>query len=561
MARWGRLSAVAISCASALLAATPSAGAPASHATPKLKVSQTQAMPGEILWFRGRDADLAHRLVKLQRRVHGRWRTVEKVQAKGGGGFALRARVPAGVSAVRDQQFRVIPSGVRVQGVTGRRAVDVVAQSVDVTGVTELVAGSWLTAPVSVTPSRVGRSAWIEAWEAGEWRRLEASTIRLGQTATAIPSVQTAAWPTWLRATASRWRGAEEISSDPFVTHLDAPVDIVAHRGGAAGAPESTLAAVRHSLAVGVDAIEADVRRTADGQLVILHDDTLTRTTNVAAVFPERVSHRVNDYTLKELEQLDAGSWFGPTFAGEPVPTLANWISAITEPTRIILEVKTPRGPTAFTSDLLDLLSTNERAREAIAAGRLIIASADLDWLERFATSEPGVALAALYSCRPSALEMGRVASWADIVVAPALTLDDSLAKEAHNFGLKLQLYTPNSEYEMRQAVATLPDGILTDAPELLRRVIEPPAPGFGRTAGSSSPDALEAELRLVGACERTVSRLRPVQSPWEAGVRAIDDDHQPSHRSGDGRYGVLRVEHGPATPGFRRASGAHPES
>ena len=92
-------------------------------------------------------------------------------------------------------------------------------------------------------------------------------------------------------------------------------IEIIAHRGYSARAPENTLAALRRALEVGADALEFDLHVTADGVPVLLHDEMLERTTNglgpVALV------------KLKELQQLDAGTWFGGGFARERVPTLA----------------------------------------------------------------------------------------------------------------------------------------------------------------------------------------------------------------------------------------------
>jgi len=95
------------------------------------------------------------------------------------------------------------------------------------------------------------------------------------------------------------------------VTHRD-PI-IVAHRGLALEAPENTLTAYAAALDLGFG-IEIDARLTADGQAVIVHDDSVDRTTDG--------SGNVEDLSLAQIEQLDAGSWFDPVFAGEPVPTL-----------------------------------------------------------------------------------------------------------------------------------------------------------------------------------------------------------------------------------------------
>lgn len=93
-----------------------------------------------------------------------------------------------------------------------------------------------------------------------------------------------------------------------------APILNGAHRGYSAAYPENTLVAMDAAFDVGADLVEIDLQKTADGAVVILHDDTLDRTTDGTGL--------VADHTLAEIQALDAGSWLDPAFAGEPVPTL-----------------------------------------------------------------------------------------------------------------------------------------------------------------------------------------------------------------------------------------------
>jgi glycerophosphoryl diester phosphodiesterase len=90
---------------------------------------------------------------------------------------------------------------------------------------------------------------------------------------------------------------------------------VIAHRGGAADAPENTLAAMRQTARLGVTWAEVDVSLLGDGTAVLFHDDTLERCTDGRG--------RLADCTVADLEKLDAGSWFGPKFTGERIPTLA----------------------------------------------------------------------------------------------------------------------------------------------------------------------------------------------------------------------------------------------
>ncbi len=114
---------------------------------------------------------------------------------------------------------------------------------------------------------------------------------------------------------------------------LDGVAEIVAHRGFSAKAPENTLAAMDAAIEAGADAVECDVHISADGVPVVVHDVTLERTTNGRG--------RVAETALESLDSLDAGAWFAPAFAGEPIPTLAHMLDRVGRRVgRVYVEVK-----------------------------------------------------------------------------------------------------------------------------------------------------------------------------------------------------------------------------
>jgi glycerophosphoryl diester phosphodiesterase len=128
---------------------------------------------------------------------------------------------------------------------------------------------------------------------------------------------------------------------------------LVAHRGACAYAPEHTLASYRLALEQRADFVEQDLAVTRDGALVSIHDLSLERTTNVAAVFPDRFvmdttgaepvrRWLVNDFTLEEIRQLDAGAWFDPSFLGARVPTFREAIDTVRGKAGIYPELKDP---------------------------------------------------------------------------------------------------------------------------------------------------------------------------------------------------------------------------
>lgn len=106
----------------------------------------------------------------------------------------------------------------------------------------------------------------------------------------------------------------------------------IAHRGASRIAPENTLAAFKEAIEIGVDAVELDLQGTADGQVVVIHDASLDRTTDQ--------SGQIKETSLETIKQADAGTWFDPKFAGESIPTLAEALVSIADNAIALLEIK-----------------------------------------------------------------------------------------------------------------------------------------------------------------------------------------------------------------------------
>lgn len=106
----------------------------------------------------------------------------------------------------------------------------------------------------------------------------------------------------------------------------------IAHRGASGIAPENTLAAFKKAIDIGVDAVEFDLHGTADGEIVVIHDASLDRTTNL--------SGSIKQTTLEDIKRADAGAWFNHKFKGETVPTLAEALACITDDVIAVLEIK-----------------------------------------------------------------------------------------------------------------------------------------------------------------------------------------------------------------------------
>ncbi|GAA3068817.1 hypothetical protein GCM10020000_61570 [Streptomyces olivoverticillatus] len=118
---------------------------------------------------------------------------------------------------------------------------------------------------------------------------------------------------------------------------------VIGHRGLPSEAPENTLASIDRASKKGVRWVENDVQRTKDGALIVMHDTTLERTTDAKQRYPRRAPWKVSDFTLAEIEKLDAGSWFDRRFTGERVPTLDRYLRRVDHNRqKLLLEMKAP---------------------------------------------------------------------------------------------------------------------------------------------------------------------------------------------------------------------------
>jgi len=284
---------------------------------------------------------------------------------------------------------------------------------------------------------------------------------------------------------------------------------VVAHRGARSLAPENTLAAGRKAFEVGADAWEIDVHMTRDGRLVVIHDDTLARTTNVEQLFPDRKPWYVCDFTLDEIRRLDAGSWFvhddpfgqikagavSPeecrSYVGERVPTLREALRLTRECGGWIdIEIKQPRRYPGIVEKVVETVRA-ERMED-----RVVISCFDHTVVREVKALDPKVAAGPIVSNRLA--EAGRYVrrllrgdgyfASGDVVGMGSIafsgskgapgSLDprdlnrDDIASLKRS-GVALFVWTINDERQMRALIDAGVTGIVTDFPQRLARLLQ----------------------------------------------------------------------------------------
>jgi len=246
-----------------------------------------------------------------------------------------------------------------------------------------------------------------------------------------------------------------------------------AHRGASAHAPENTLAAFALAAHLGANAVELDIRRTLDGHLVISHDATLARTTDVARVYPERVDHPVESFTLAELRRLDAGGWHSPAYAGERVPTLAEAMDLLAgHGLGLLLEAKEPARYPGMAGQIAHALRTVQpRWLRMAAAGRLTVESFDWDFVRELRAVLPRVAVGLLGA--PDVDALAGLAGFADQINPAHATLTAEYVEAVHQYGMAVNTWTVDDPAEMVRVLGAGVDGVISNCPDRLASVVQ----------------------------------------------------------------------------------------
>jgi glycerophosphoryl diester phosphodiesterase len=259
-------------------------------------------------------------------------------------------------------------------------------------------------------------------------------------------------------------------------------VAIIAHRGARSLAPENTLAAARKAHAVGADLWETDVAVTADERLVLMHDDAMMRTTDVADRFPDRVPAPFSTYTLAEIRSLDAGSWFErddpfgqvaagavtaeelAAYAGEKVPTLREAFELTLDLDWCLnLELKAQPKP----RDAFDVVGAVLALAEEVGIGpdHLLFSSARHAWLKALRERRPDFevqAILGLFPEDPIDFSDPSFETFNPRITRVTLEqIEEQLAR-----GLRLNPYTVNEPDEIARLTRMGITGLITDFPQ-----------------------------------------------------------------------------------------------
>ncbi len=234
---------------------------------------------------------------------------------------------------------------------------------------------------------------------------------------------------------------------------------VCAHRGFSARYPENTMASFRAAAIAGADMIELDVRYTKDGVAIVSHDRRVNRCTNGKG--------RIVDYKLKELQKLDAGSWFHPDFDKEYIPTLEEVLRFCKNKMAVNIEIKALDSSGAV--GVMNVVS------QTGMQSHVIVSSFDTSILSQFREYDSDVLLALLYDRRGT--DGQEVVGWVEKLQLNAVhayhwIMRNHLLERICDHEIPFQIYTVNRVNAMKRFLQRGAAGIITNYPDRLVTVL-----------------------------------------------------------------------------------------
>lgn len=231
-------------------------------------------------------------------------------------------------------------------------------------------------------------------------------------------------------------------------------VEIVAHRGAAGKTPENTLAAIRQAMDDGTDWVEIDVQETKDGEVVVIHDSDFMKLAGV--------NLKVAEGTLEQVQEIDVGSWFAPEFSSERVPTLAEVLEEARGKSRVVIELKYYGMEQQLESRVVTIVEQADMVADTA------IMSLKFDGISKIRELRPDWKIGLL-----SAQAFGNLTGLdVDFLAVNLNMATPRFIRTAQSAGRQVYVWTVNDQVTMSRMMSLGVNGIITDEPEMARKVL-----------------------------------------------------------------------------------------
>lgn len=244
------------------------------------------------------------------------------------------------------------------------------------------------------------------------------------------------------------------INHDTTLSHLAADTEITAHRGGAWKAPENTISALQYTIDSGADYAEIDVQETKDGELILLHDDSLKRTAGV--------KKNVWDMTLKQVEKLDAGASFHKKFRGEKIPEFTEVLKFCKGRLDLNIEIKYNGKNKGIVNKVVRAIKENH------FEDHCVVTSMNYQFLKQIKKTAPEIRTGYIMTMTYGGVQ-GMEA--ADFFSVKHTYVDEKFVTQAHALGKEVHVWTVNYKGDAKRMLDMGVDNIITDDPIMVRKV------------------------------------------------------------------------------------------
>lgn len=235
-------------------------------------------------------------------------------------------------------------------------------------------------------------------------------------------------------------------------------IKVVAHRGLSSKYPENTLIAYEAALQLNIDYLEIDIHKTADDKLVVIHDDSVDRTSNGTG--------KIKDYTMEQLQQLDYGLWKGESFRGQTILEFKDVLKLVKQYSKkLLIEIKKPEQYPGIEQLLLKQLKEAQ-----VQSSNIVIQSFDIESIKKIYETGVNYKLGVLISAkkywyrRPN---FKKIATFAHFLNPNYKLVTTKFVATAHKYNLEVMPYTVNDKVISAKLIKSNIDGIITDAPDI----------------------------------------------------------------------------------------------
>ncbi len=232
-------------------------------------------------------------------------------------------------------------------------------------------------------------------------------------------------------------------------------VAVTAHRGSSLAAPENTMSAVRLAIEHGADFAEIDVQETADGEIVLLHDNDLMRVASI--------NKRVSELSFAEVQDLDAGSWFSKKYTGERIPRLLEIIELARGKIHLNIELKGTQKPSRVTQLVVEMVRQQDFLEQCV------ITSLDLEALREAKKLDGRLEVGLIVSVSVGDITRLDV----DFLSVNAKNVNRQLIRAADRSGKQIHVWTLNKARQMSTMIDLGVNNIITDDPPVLVDLLE----------------------------------------------------------------------------------------